>query len=79
MFVVMEPVCLRQDVDRLLAAVPGMDAIGRLGAGRQRCVIGVHPFPARAWSDGTQALDLVEFRVLLSGLRGLAAACGRVQ
>ncbi len=48
-----------------------------LACGADGLLIEVHPYPARAWSDGAQSLDLDQFRELMNGLRKLAAACDR--
>ncbi|MBI5864946.1 MAG: 3-deoxy-7-phosphoheptulonate synthase, partial [Planctomycetes bacterium] len=48
-----------------------------VACGADGLLIEVHPDPARAWSDGSQALDLEQFRNLMKGLGALASACER--
>jgi 3-deoxy-7-phosphoheptulonate synthase len=40
-------------------------------------LVEVHTEPHRAWTDGSQTLDVERFRTLMQGLKPLAEACGR--
>lgn len=56
--------------------VPPMSSAA-IACGADGLLIEVHPSPERAWSDAPQALDLPQFRRLMTDLKPLAQACGR--
>jgi len=53
-------------------------ARGAVAAGAHGILVEVHPHPERALSDGAQSLDPRQFAQLVSELRPIAAAIGRV-
>jgi 3-deoxy-7-phosphoheptulonate synthase len=52
-------------------------AYAAIAAGADGLLIEVHPEPAKAFSDGEQSLSIPEFDVVMRGLAGFAAVCGR--
>ena len=48
-----------------------------IACGADGLLVEVHPDPAHAWSDGSQTLDLDQFRALMEGLKRFAEACDR--
>jgi 3-deoxy-7-phosphoheptulonate synthase len=56
----------------------GPAAKAALAAGADGILIEVHPDPTAALSDGDQSLDLSTFRTLMTDLKSLAEATGRV-
>ena len=48
-----------------------------IACGADGLIIEVHRTPNQAWTDGDQALDPVQFRSLMKGLKPFAQACSR--
>ena len=48
-----------------------------IACGADGLLVEVHGTPDRAWTDGSQSLDLEQFRKLMDGLRPFAEAAGR--
>jgi len=48
-----------------------------VACGADGLLIEVHVSPDRAWSDGSQTLDVEQFRRVMEGLKPLAQVCGR--
>ncbi|MCK4343077.1 MAG: 3-deoxy-7-phosphoheptulonate synthase [Phycisphaerae bacterium] len=48
-----------------------------IACGADGLLIEVHPNPEQAWSDGSQTLNLDQFRELMTNLKPLAETCGR--